>query len=111
MKEIKILLVKLAAYYEKTLTDEQIQMYSAQLYDNGMNGENLTEACRIYVNNPTNEFFPRPISKLMVLVKRTNNKIKDQFLLELKDAEDHSTGEALNNPELKAILGKLKGIS
>ncbi len=66
---IKINLVKLAAYYEKTLTPEQILIYSNQL------SENLTDvecdlACKLYINNPANEFFPRPVSKLIYLVKK-----------------------------------------
>ncbi len=62
-------LIKLAAYYEKKLSDEQIEMYSAQL------SEHLTEleaalACKKYIDNPGNEFFPRPVSKLIYLVKK-----------------------------------------
>jgi predicted Zn-dependent protease len=60
--------VKLAAYYEKQLSAEQVNIYSEQL------SQNLTDvecayACRLYINDPKNEFFPRPVSKLIALIK------------------------------------------
>lgn len=65
---IKLHLVKLAAYYEKTLSPEQIQIYSEQLAQNLTDSE-CFQACRLYVDDPKNEFFPRPVSKLIALIK------------------------------------------
>lgn len=69
MKAYKIALLNLAAYYDKVLTDTQLQVYSEQL------ASALTEAeaqasINLYVNNPQNEFFPKPVSKLIALVKK-----------------------------------------
>lgn len=66
--EIKRCLVKLAAYYEKELKEEQIQIYSEQLTQN-LNESECGLACRLYINDPKNEFFPRPVSKLIALIK------------------------------------------
>jgi len=65
----KSILVKLAAYYEKTLTDEQIQMYGDQL-EEFLTDEECSIACKKYIDNQLNEFFPRPISKLIYLIKK-----------------------------------------
>lgn len=67
--QIKINLVKLAAYYEKTLTSEQIGLYSNQLAES-MTDQEVAIACKKYIDNPANEFFPRPVSKLIYLVKK-----------------------------------------
>jgi hypothetical protein len=64
----KIMLVKLAAYYEKTLSSEQIQMYSEQLEEH-LTDEACSIACKKYIDNSANEFFPRPISKLIAIIK------------------------------------------
>ena len=66
---IKINLVKLASYYEKTLTPEQIAIYSEQLSESLTDAE-ASLACKLYINDPNNEFFPRPVSKLIYLVKK-----------------------------------------
>lgn len=68
MIDHKKTLVKLAAYYEKILTPEQIDIYSKQLFEY-LTIEELTLACKNYIDNPKNEYFPRPISKLIALVK------------------------------------------
>ena len=65
----KILLVKLASYYEKQLSVEQIQMYSGQL-EEFLTDEECSLACKKYIDNSTNEIFPRPISKLIALIKK-----------------------------------------
>lgn len=66
--EIKKSILSLAAYYGHDLTKEQLDIYTEQL------SRNLTEAeaksaALLYIDNPTNDFFPRPISKLISLVK------------------------------------------
>lgn len=68
MMEIKKLIVKLAAYYEKTLTDEQVEMYSKQMADH-LTAQDVSVACKKYIDDPANEFFPRPMSKLIALVR------------------------------------------
>lgn len=67
--EIKKALVMLAAYYEKVLSPEQIEIYSNQLSEFLTPGETAL-ACKLYINEPKNEFFPRPLSKLIQLVKK-----------------------------------------
>lgn len=69
MINTKVMLVKLAAYYEKTLTDDQIEIYSEQLFEHLTNQE-LSIACKKYIENAANEFFPRPVSKLIALIKK-----------------------------------------
>jgi hypothetical protein len=69
MIETKKLLVKLAAYYEKKLSDEQIQIYAEQLNE-ALTSAELSHACKLYINDPTNEFFPRPVSKLIHLIRQ-----------------------------------------
>lgn len=66
---IKSDLVKLAAYYEKTLSPEQIAIYSEQLAQN-LTDQECSMACRLYINDPNNEWFPKPVSKLIALIKK-----------------------------------------
>lgn len=68
----KLSLLELAAYYEKALTDEQLRIYSEQLFEYLSESE-VRSAVKLYVSNPENEFFPRPISKLISLVKEPLN--------------------------------------
>lgn len=65
---IKVELIKLAAYYEKILTDEQLSIYSEQL-NQALSEVECAQACRLYINDPKNEFFPRPVSKLIALIQ------------------------------------------
>jgi hypothetical protein len=67
--EIKKALVMLAAYYEKVLSPEQIEIYSNQLAEN-LTPEETLQACKMYIAEPANEFFPRPVSKLIALIKK-----------------------------------------
>jgi hypothetical protein len=67
--EIKKALVMLAAYYEKVLSPEQIEIYSNQLAES-LTAEETLQACKMYINEPANEFFPRPLSKLIHLIKK-----------------------------------------
>lgn len=69
MNEIKKALVMLAAYYEKVLSPEQIEIYSNQLSES-LTPEEVKVACKLYIDEPKNEFFPRPVSKLIQLVKK-----------------------------------------
>lgn len=69
MSAYKIALLKLAAYYEKALTDEQIRIYSEQL-SQSLTELEVAQSISMYVDNPENEFFPRPVSKLIALIKR-----------------------------------------
>lgn len=64
----KVSLLNLSAYYDKVLTDQQIKIYADQLAE-FLTPEELTAAVKIYINDPQNEFFPRPISKLISLIK------------------------------------------
>lgn len=64
----KVSLLNLSAYYDKVLTDQQIKIYADQLAE-FLTPEELTAAVKIYINDPQNEFFPRPISKLIALIK------------------------------------------
>lgn len=63
LMEMKKLIVNLAAYYEKDLSAVQIGMYADQLYRLMSLGD-LIVAIKRYCDDPNNEFFPRPISKL-----------------------------------------------
>lgn len=65
---IKTSIIKLAAYYEKNLTDEQILIYSNQISEN-LTDDECAIACKLYINDPKNEFFPRPVSKLIALIR------------------------------------------
>lgn len=62
--ELKKLIVQLAAYYEKDLSDEQIVLYANDLASLLSFDEALTAAAA-YRRDPENTFFPRPISKLV----------------------------------------------
>jgi len=79
----KLAILKLAAYYDKVLTDQQIQIYSDQL------AEYLTEdeanaSVKLYIDQPLNDFFPRPVSKLIALIKPpVTDKDESQNLLDL----------------------------
>jgi hypothetical protein len=65
--EYKLKILELAAFYEKTLTDEQVRVYSEFLAQR-MSIHELTHAIALYCDDATNEFFPRPISKLVALI-------------------------------------------
>lgn len=67
-QSIKLTLIKLAAYYEKTLTDDQLAIYSNQLAAQLTDDECKT-ALDLYINDPKNEWFPKPVSKLISLIK------------------------------------------
>lgn len=56
--QIKKVLIGLAAYYDRKLTDDQVQMYAEDLQD--MPLEMLAAAVKQYRNNPRNNDFPRP---------------------------------------------------
>lgn len=88
MSSIKVSLIKLASYYEKVLSDEQIQIYSEQLSQNLTDDECLV-ACRKYIDDPKNEFFPRPISKLIALIKSpiSNDDMSQNISSLLMEAE------------------------
>lgn len=74
MKQHKIKLLELAMFYEKVLSDDQVQLYGKYLYEK-LTVQELDQAIRLYFDNPQNEFFPQPISKLVALIK---NPIQDQ---------------------------------
>lgn len=65
---IKTSIIKLAAYYEKILSDEQILIYSNQISEN-LTDDECAIACKLYINDQKNEFFPRPVSKLIALIR------------------------------------------
>lgn len=65
---MKKLLLKLAAYYGHDLTAAQLEVYADQL-SRHLNEVEVNQAMQAYIDDPTNEFFPRPISKLIALVK------------------------------------------
>lgn len=69
MSKIKMFqIIQLAAYYEKILTDDQIKMYAEDL-DNITDDETIL-ACKLYRQGSKNEFFPRPMAKLVELIKK-----------------------------------------
>lgn len=68
MSEYKIKILELAAFYEKTLTDEQVRVYSEFLAVR-LTTHELVQAIALYCDDPKNEFFPRPVSKLVALIK------------------------------------------
>lgn len=88
MPSIKESIVKLAAYYEKVLSVEQIQIYSEQI--SRMLTDSETQiACSLYIDDPKNEFFPRPVSKLIYLIKKpvANEDISQNLSSILMEAE------------------------
>ena len=60
--------IKLAAYYEKVFSDEQVSMYTEDLEP--LTDEETALACKLYRQNGSNTFFPRPIAKLVELIKK-----------------------------------------
>ena len=60
-------LIQLAAVYDKQFSDELIKIYVEDL--ELLSDEETVAACKLYRQNPKNEFFPRPIAKLVQLVK------------------------------------------
>lgn len=83
MSNAKKSLIQLAAYYGQEITKVQLDMYADQLSRNLSDSE-MSEALRIYIDNPSNEFFPRPVSKLIALVKKpVENKDQAQNILNL----------------------------
>ncbi len=79
----KLSILELAAYYEKSLTDQQVKIYSEQLAD-ALTDEEVMLAVKLYYNDPKNEFFPRPVSKLIALVKKPiDNKDQAQNVVNL----------------------------
>lgn len=65
---MKKLLLKLAAYYGHDLTAAQLEVYADQL-SRHLSEVEVNQAMQAYIDDPANEFFPRPISKLIALVK------------------------------------------
>lgn len=86
----KLSILELAAYYEKSLTDQQVKIYSEQLAE-ALTADEAMRAVKLYYNNPENEFFPRPVSKLIALIKKPiENKDQTQNVLNLiKKAVNH----------------------
>lgn len=65
---MKKLLLQLAAYYGHDLTAAQLEVYADQLSRHLTESE-MKHAMQAYIDDPANEFFPRPISKLIALIK------------------------------------------
>jgi hypothetical protein len=81
--------VQLAAYYEKTLSDDQVKMYVEDLGD--LTDEETSTACKIYRSIPENTYFPRPMAKLVQLIKKpisTEDSAEDIASLMLKAVSD-----------------------
>lgn len=68
MKVFKLSVLELAAYYEKELSEQQLRIYSEQLAEH-LTPDEVVRSVKAYISDPANEFFPRPISKLIALVK------------------------------------------
>lgn len=100
----KSLVVKLAAYYEKTLSDEQIQMYSAQL-EEYLTDEECSIACKKYIDNSANEFFPRPISKLIAIIKKPISIEDDSLDLVTRITDSVSKYGWIGFNEAQAYIG------
>lgn len=72
--------IKLAAYYEKVFSDEQISMYTEDL--EALTDEETVLACRLYRQNGANTFFPRPVAKLVELIKKpVSNEDQAQLIV------------------------------
>lgn len=83
MTHFKKSLLKLAAYYGHDLTPAQLDVYAEQLSRHLVESE-LNDAMVLYIDEPSNEFFPRPVSKLIALVKKpVDNKDQAQNVLNL----------------------------
>ena len=67
--EHKVALLGLAAYYDKPLTDQQLIMYSDQV-SRLLSVDEMKLAAKLYIDDPKNEFFPRPVSKLIELIRK-----------------------------------------
>lgn len=65
MSEIKALLVMLAEYYQKTLTDNQVRMYAEDLSEFPF--EEVSRAMDSYRKNPNNKFFPIPAQLVEIM--------------------------------------------
>lgn len=79
----KMAILTLAAYYEKELSDEQVLVYSNQL-SRSLSDSEANAAVEKYTDDPKNEFFPRPISKLIEIIKKPiDNKDQAQNILSL----------------------------
>lgn len=68
MSNFKKTILSLAAYYGHDLTKEQLDIYADQL-SRSLSESEANSAALKYIDDPTNEFFPRPVSKLIALVK------------------------------------------
>lgn len=66
MTEIKKLLIQLAAFYGFDMTDVQLKLW-AEFLSRRVTPAELATACEAYCDDPKNEFFPRPVSKLVAL--------------------------------------------
>lgn len=83
-------LTQLAAYYEKILSDEQILMYVEDLA--ALTDEETITACKIYRSIPENTYFPRPMAKLVQLIKKpisTEDAAEDIASIMLKAVSDY----------------------
>lgn len=69
-ERISEILIALAEYYEKPLTELQLAMYVEDLLE--LDADHLLEAVKRYRKDPANEFFPKP-AKLISMVLPTEN--------------------------------------
>lgn len=66
--QIKQTILSLAAYYGHDLTKEQVNIYAEQL-SRSLTDSETKRAALLYMDNPDNSFFPRPVSKLITIIK------------------------------------------
>lgn len=77
------LLIKLAAYYGYDLTKTQLEVYADQL-SRYLSETELNQAMKKYIDDPQNEFFPKPVSKLIALIRKPiDNKDQAQNVVNL----------------------------
>lgn len=65
LSQIQVLLIALAEYYQKPLTENQLVMYAEDL--SRFESEKVQAAMYTYRNNPKNKFFPIPAQLIEVL--------------------------------------------
>lgn len=75
LQQIKAYLIKLALHYGRALTDEELIVFSEYLAPR-LKPQEVAQACSVWLDSGE-EFFPRPISKLFLLIKPPANDEAD----------------------------------
>ena len=98
-------IIQLAAYYEKIFSDEQISMYAEDLEP--LTDEETIMACRLYRKNGANAFFPRPVAKLVELIKKPlTNEDQAQLIVSSVFQMFKKHGEAWSDGSFSTVEGE-----